>query len=96
MDIKTKLSLFFCIFFLSVNCEILELETLEDLRNLISNSEAVSIFFYSHLLPATTPLKSKYCLNSNHCTYLCPEKAAFSPTKRKSCGKQKQQKAGDC
>lgn len=60
MEIIRKLSSFFCIFFLSVNCEILELETLEDLKKIILNSEAVSIFYYSHLLPATAPLKSKY------------------------------------
>lgn len=57
--IKILLS-FFCIFFLSVNGEILELETLDDLKNIILDNEAVSIFFYSHLLPATAPIKSKY------------------------------------
>lgn len=61
MEIKRKLSLsLFCLFFLSVNCEILELESLEDLKNLILNNDAVSVFFYSHLLPSTTSVKSKY------------------------------------
>ena len=60
MESATRLLLlFFCIFLLSVNGKIIELQTLEDLKDTILKHEAAGIFYYSHLLPATEPIKSK-------------------------------------